>query len=278
MILSRGYNIGSAVYDTILENKFKYTFNLLTKREDKKTYQFTGEDGNNLAHLIAAKSKKIDIKLLEKIVWILNKKEINFHAKNKLGETPLHSAAQSGSQDMIQLMLNIGVDANATDNAGLKPLNSACVKLNYTVFKILVTNTTEAMKLDAEGRNLIHYICMSKYSNNAEMTELLTHFDEFNFNVSDNYGKLPLHYYAKFNSSDKAGLEKMLEKTTNADHEDKIGQTPVMIFAKCSKNVPQLGKLIEKIHNINQVDAHGRTLLSNIISGFTSSSYNDDQS
>lgn len=38
MILTRGYNLGSAVYDTILEDKFNYTFNLLTKSDDSSSY------------------------------------------------------------------------------------------------------------------------------------------------------------------------------------------------------------------------------------------------
>lgn len=59
MILTRGYSLGSAVYDTILEDKFNYTFNLLTKSDVSSNYQFTSDDGNNLAHMIAQKSKLI---------------------------------------------------------------------------------------------------------------------------------------------------------------------------------------------------------------------------
>ena len=41
------------------------------------------------------------------------------------------------------MMLKIGVDPNILDNEGLKPLNSACEKLNQSVFRILVENTKE---------------------------------------------------------------------------------------------------------------------------------------
>ena len=84
--------------------------------------------------MIAQKSKLIQAELLEKLVWISSKKNINFLQVNKLGETPLHLAAKSGSEKMITLLLGLGADTQSTDNEGLRPLNTALEAGNFSVF------------------------------------------------------------------------------------------------------------------------------------------------
>jgi ankyrin repeat protein len=179
----------------------------------------------------------------------------------------LHIAGKSGSEDMITMILQTGAEPNQRDKNSLKPLNSASQSLNFSVFKILVENTKDPQALDSFNRNVIHYLCSCKDIPDGLMATLLNLFKSlgFNFNISDSFGKLPIHYFNKYCSQNKASFEIIIDNTINLDHEDNTGQTPVMILAKSTRNMTVLKTFISKIRNLSKVDIHGRNLLSNII-------------
>ena len=239
----------------------------MTKKEEKKIYQFTGVEGNNLSHLIAGRSHVINENLLRKIVWILNKKEINFKAQNAKNETPLHWAAKSGSDLMIELMLEIGADAKAVCSDGLNCLHTAFESLNLSVFRRLFEVTPNSSALDRHGRNIAHYAAMCQVN-----AKVLSEFFDYlatkgiSFDIRDNKGKLPLHYLAKHNYRNRPALEFLLKNTANIDAEDNIGQSPIMIFAKNpNTEAILLDKYLDLSHSLDTMDQHGRCLVSNLI-------------
>ena len=55
------------------------------------------------------------------IVDILIKAGANVHARNKSGETPLHTVGNLGDEDAFSALIKAGADVNALDNEGKKP-------------------------------------------------------------------------------------------------------------------------------------------------------------
>lgn len=266
MIISKGYNIGKAVYETILENKFKYTFNLLTKREDGQEYQFISDEGLNLFHLIAGKSTLIQDDLLKKICWILKRKGIDHNATDKTGRTSLHWAAYSGSANMIKILLENGADPNQVTLDSERPLDLAFNGRNSQVFSILIDITKDNLSPDRYLRNAAHYACMdSAYSENDTL-ELLKYLKKKNidFNLIDDKGKLPLHYMTKHSAFKVKSLEYILNETL-MHTVDKSGQTPLMIFCKTSSDSTLLLELIKATRILNVADRYKRTFASNIL-------------
>lgn len=119
---------------------------------------------------------------------------------------------------------------------------------------------------DNQGRNLVHYACMSKMLTDDFLLDLLQHLKlkGFDFNVQDSKGRLPLHYMVKDNYHLEKSLELLLEKTISHSA-DLSGQTPLMILAKKCNSRAILEQFVEKTEDLNIIDSSKRCFISNLM-------------
>ena len=95
------------------------------------------------------------------IFWALqseNLKLIKLLIDNKIpldsredGETPLHAAAAAGYLEIVELMLNCGIDVNAKTNDGSTPLMLASAYDNTDVIRLLIRNKADVNASDNTG-------------------------------------------------------------------------------------------------------------------------------
>ncbi|EAY23677.1 hypothetical protein TVAG_120140 [Trichomonas vaginalis G3] len=82
--------------------------------------------------------------------------------KDKIGYTPLHYAGQYPHAGIVQALVNIGSDINATDEKGVTPLMIASSFNNQTVVdEILTISQLQKNAKDAKGRNALHHATMN---------------------------------------------------------------------------------------------------------------------
>jgi ankyrin repeat protein/predicted DNA-binding WGR domain protein len=266
MILSKGYDIGEAVYSTILERKFNYTFTLLTKREENTPYLFVGENGDNIAHLISLYSDEIRRDLLEKIFRVLIKKGIEINCRNKDGHLSIHCAAICGSKIMIEFLMEHKIDPNERDNKGRSALMLAAQKLKFEAIMCLFPHMKEKNENDSEGRTVLHYLCMNKSVSDDMLCQALnTICSEVDANKADSLGKVPLHYLLK----NSAAIEsiKYLTSLTKNIHQltDKADQTLLHTALKCTQPVQIIELLLRAQINLNSADKKRRTPFGQLI-------------
>jgi len=74
------------------------------------------------------------------------------NVKDKVGETPLHYAAERGHLDVVKLLLEHGADPNVQDNDGWTPLHYAAKKCHVDVARVLLDHGADLTIRDNKGR------------------------------------------------------------------------------------------------------------------------------
>jgi hypothetical protein len=174
---------------------------------------------------------------------------------DKDGRTPLHDAAKAGSEDVIQLLLDKGANANTTDKDGRTPLHDAAKAGSEGVILRLLYKGADINAADEDRRTPLHDAAKTA----SEDVELLLGKGA-NANAADKDGRTPLH------DATQTGSERiirwLLNKGANANAADKDRRTPLHDAAKAgSEDVIQL--LLDKGANANATDKDGRTPLHN---------------
>jgi ankyrin repeat protein/predicted DNA-binding WGR domain protein len=125
LLVDGGLSLGSAVMDTFDACLFKYSVKLLSKRIDQHNpkfldqFSFTNDRGENIAHVFAKNSDKVDEKTGEVILDLLGAKRVNLSLPDVTGATPiLYAAYHSKNIKLIEAMSNRAADPRASDRLG----------------------------------------------------------------------------------------------------------------------------------------------------------------
>jgi len=84
-----------------------------------------------------------------RICELLVKHKADVNYAGKLGDTPLHKAAQNGREDICALLIANGAKANSPDRLGATPLHKAARNGFWKVVEILLKNKADANAVDA---------------------------------------------------------------------------------------------------------------------------------
>jgi ankyrin repeat protein len=79
----------------------------------------------------------------------------DMYARSVLGETPLHKAAQSRADSVMQLLLEKGADVNARDLSGSTP-PMAAKSLSVATAKLLLAAGADATAVNISGCRVLH--------------------------------------------------------------------------------------------------------------------------
>lgn len=206
-----------------------------------------------------------------KVAALLLRYKPDVNAKNTLGVTPLHWAAQSrwgNPKEMVKLLLSNGADVNAKDDSGKTPLYEVGTQ---EVAEILLAHRANVNARDNSGSTPLH-----EAQSRAVAEALLAHGADVN--AVSHYGETPLHqawnggvarvllrHKAKLEAKDWAGKTPLhragwfremdvsrvlLAAGANPNAQDKDGFAPLHDAAQRSVNLVRLLLLYKADINI----------------------------
>lgn len=144
-------------------------------------------------------------------------RKVDVNAQALDGTTPLHCAAESGCEELVELLVKHKANINAQKIDGTTPLHCAtmsrCVKLIKFLLRHQATETT-----GPAGRTLLHLAAMT---NNSAMFAWLKTTAE----VQDQAGRTPLHLAAMYHAP--ASISELVDLGAKMDAKDHQGKTPL---------------------------------------------------
>ncbi|WP_341761278.1 ankyrin repeat domain-containing protein [Candidatus Tisiphia endosymbiont of Thecophora atra] len=166
---------------------------------------------------------------------------------------PLHAAAYYGYLDIMEFLLEQGIDIDVKSDNGDTPLLIAALTGNLKVMKFLVEKGADVTIKNKEGLSVLH---IAAQRNVAVSTIKFLVKEGADINAQDKYGTTPLHYATRQKHADN--VEFLVKEGANINAQDKHGSTPLHYAQEYANNVKLL---IEKGANINAQDNYGNTPL-----------------
>ena len=134
--------------------------------------------------------------------------------------------------DMMQNLINLGVDVNAKNHEGLTPLHrSIAEKCEYTV-KLLLDAKSDTLAVDNKGRSIIHN-CIWK--DTTRYFKLIHSYNPEIVNIPDKFGLKPINYAAFMGKKDL--IIQMLDAGALVNNSHNKDPKILEFFEKFHKNI-----------------------------------------
>uniref|UniRef100_A0ABD2WGU1 Ankyrin n=1 Tax=Trichogramma kaykai TaxID=54128 RepID=A0ABD2WGU1_9HYME len=188
-------------------------------------------------HLVCERHRSVEINWLETFFGINDElgRTMAINATNRMGQTPLHLAAISGTEAMIRALLRRGADPRVADEEGETPLYIVCRNRSSDLATALLDESREEYRpvpLDARakwlGETPLHRAL--RHDNRDATVWLLRRVCDPN--CVDDHGSTPLHIVCRRKDDD--GLAETFFKivdeknqSVQVDVRDKWGRTPL---------------------------------------------------
>ncbi|KXJ15102.1 Transient receptor potential cation channel subfamily A member 1 [Exaiptasia diaphana] len=122
-------------------------------------------------------------------------KDLDLHAEDGDGMTPVLRASLEGNRDVIEYLLDQGAHVNAPPNTGFpSPLMCAVKRDQHKTMKFLLSKGAQVDQIDTQWRNCLHIAAAC--SDPKTLRILLEKDTKHLVGKRDAYGKTPLHYAA----------------------------------------------------------------------------------
>ncbi len=171
------------------------------------------------------------------------------HARDNLGNTPLHAAVKWNAMKAAQTLISLGVDVNAQNLSGKTALSDACRSGKQEMALLLLKNKADINATDATGRTVLMDAIAGM---NEQMVSLLLSKGA-NPKIQEMYGRNAYHEAA---STGNVNIITMLRKTgCNPLIRDANGESAFSIVARADI------KIIRAVlgDDLTLVDSDGNT-------------------
>ena len=162
------------------------------------------------------------------------------------GTSAVHQAAKNGHLEMLQVMIDKGVDVNITEDepatAGNTPLHIACEKGKAKVAELLVKAGTDESMQNTQGNTPAHLVVTAKrFGRDLEEEERLAVLEVLNnVDIPANDGKTPLMVAQSLDINACLSVtQALIDKGVDVNKVDNDGNTALILHTKfnCYKNV-----------------------------------------
>ncbi|WP_375330989.1 ankyrin repeat domain-containing protein [Candidatus Tisiphia endosymbiont of Oplodontha viridula] len=167
---------------------------------------------------------------------------------------PLHAAAYYGYLDIMEFLLEQGIDIDVKSDNGDTPLLIAALTGNLDGMKFLVEKGADVKIKNNEGFSVLHIAAQRNVAVSA-IKFLIK--EGANINAQDKHGSTPLHYATRKHADN---VKLLIEEGANINAQDEHGSTPLH-YATRQKHADNVKLLIEEGANINAQDNYGNTPL-----------------
>ncbi|CAB3407274.1 unnamed protein product [Caenorhabditis bovis] len=173
---------------------------------------------------------------------------VNKEFSTEYGFTPLHLAAQSGHDSLVRMLLNQGVQVDATSTTmNVIPLHLAAQQGHIAVVGMLLSRSTQQQHAkDWRGRTPLH---LAAQNGHYEMVSLLI-AQGSNINVMDQNGWTGLHFATR--AGHQSVVKLFIDSSADPLAETKEGKVP-LCFAAAHNHIECLRFLLKQKHDTHQL-------------------------
>ncbi len=155
------------------------------------------------------------------------------HARDNLGNTPLHAAVKWNATEAARTLISLGVDVNAQNLSGKTALNEACRSAKREMAVLLIQSGADINAADAAGRTVLMDAISSR---NEEMVSLLLGYGA-NVQIQEIYGRNA--YHAAALTGDISIINMVRNAGGNPLSRDAGGESPFSLVLKADFAVIQ---------------------------------------
>lgn len=190
----------------------------------------------------------------ENVARALVQKGFDPNARDRSGQTHLHSAAKRGLLEMCSVLLECGASAVSVDFSRRSPMHM--IRNTPSIIALLLNHKGDIFATTHAGETPLHYAAES--GSVAVCRELLDRGADPN--CCDQNNATPLHLAAKYRASSGDVAELLLARGASVDASDKFGQTPLHSSA-VNAQIEQASILLDYGAEAKKKDCLGRTPL-----------------
>jgi len=163
--------------------------------------------------------------------------DLDVKARNPVGDTPLHRAAEKGMRALGESLLARGAEVNARSKNGETPLHFAALDADSSVAELLLDAGADVLARNDDGESVLMWAALSGHI--AVAQRLLARGADAN--VKDRKGSLPLHAAADGGHLELARL--LLPRTREPQTKNVAGRS-ALDYARAN-GYAQIEKLLE---------------------------------
>jgi ankyrin repeat protein len=154
-------------------------------------------------------------------------------------QSALHSAASEGNEAMVRLLIDLGADVEARNDASETVLHQAVRGDNRVVVQLLVDKGADVNAQDIAKRTVLHH---AAWSADEKIIELLVGLGA-DVRAEDRYGQTALHLAARRGREEM--VQMLVDSGADVNAKDSSGKT-VLYKAVKSKNKELVQLLVDK--------------------------------
>ena len=175
------------------------------------------------------------------------------------GHTCLHVAAiKECSKEVLQAIIDHGVDVNAANKISQTALTNACINKDENAINVLLNADADSNIVDADGHTCLH-IAAAKECSKEVLQAIIDH--GVDVNASNNISQTALTYACI--NKDESAINVLLNARANSNIVNDNGNTclHVAVIKECSKEVLQA--IIDHGVDVNATNKRNQTALTN---------------
>jgi ankyrin repeat protein len=98
--------------------------------------------------------------------------DVHLRSKNSMENTPLHAAVAGGQCPVVKVLLENGIDVNATQHGGWTALQGAAQRGDAKLTELLLANGADRKAVSENGSTAL---TLAAQGNHVEVVDLLSH-------------------------------------------------------------------------------------------------------